>query len=143
MAAAINGNKTLTSIDIGGNNIGPDGAKALAAALQGNEALRSLEMGYNPIGAEGVKALTEIFRHDMKVGLFIQRKVTRYLVKLCTGTYWQLVHWLQLETLKLGWCKIGGGDGAKAVADLIMFNTTLRTLDVRGNGFGNDGKAQK
>ena len=45
-----------------------------------------------------------------------------------------------METLKLGWCKIGAGEGAKAVADLIMFNTTLRTLDLRGNGFGNDGE---
>ena len=45
----------------------------------------------------------------------------------------------QVEVLKMGWCKIGGGAGARAVADLVMFNTTLRTLDVRGNGFGNDG----
>ncbi len=48
---------------------------------------------------------------------------------------------LQVETLKMGWCKIGGGEGAKAVADLVMFNTTLRTLDLRGNGFGNDGQS--
>lgn len=46
----------------------------------------------------------------------------------------------QVETLKLGWCKIGGGEGAKAVADLVMFNTSLKVLDLRGNGFGNDGE---
>ena len=39
----------------------------------------------------------------------------------------------------MGWCKIGKTDGAAAVADLIMFNTTLRSLDVRGNGFENNG----
>ena len=46
---------------------------------------------------------------------------------------------LQVETLKLGWCKVGGGDGAKALADLLMYNTSLRLVDLRGNAFGNDG----
>lgn len=45
----------------------------------------------------------------------------------------------QIETLKVGWCKIGGAEGAKAVADLLMFNTSLQRLDLRGNGLGNDG----
>jgi hypothetical protein len=40
----------------------------------------------------------------------------------------------------MGWCKVGGGEGAKALADLVMFNTTLRTLDLRGNSLGDDGK---
>lgn len=39
----------------------------------------------------------------------------------------------------LGWCKVGGGDGAKAVADMLMYNTSIRRLDLRGNGFGNNG----
>jgi hypothetical protein len=41
--------------------------------------------------------------------------------------------WLQVDTLKVGWCKIGEGDGAKALADLLMFNQTLSTVDLRGN----------
>ncbi len=48
---------------------------------------------------------------------------------------------MQIETLKLGWCKIGGEKGAQAVADLLLFNQTLVTLDVRGNGLGNAGAA--
>lgn len=47
---------------------------------------------------------------------------------------------MNIDTLKMGWCKIGGGDGARAMSDLVMFNTTLKTLDLRGNNFGNDGK---
>ncbi len=38
-----------------------------------------------------------------------------------------------MDTLKIGWCKIGDGDGAKALADLLMFNQTLSTVDLRGN----------
>lgn len=39
----------------------------------------------------------------------------------------------------MGWCKLGGTDGAKHVSDLIMYNTSLVSLDVRGNNFGNSG----
>ncbi len=48
---------------------------------------------------------------------------------------------LQVETLKMGWCNVGAEDGAKAVADLLMFNSTLVTLDLRGNGLGDAGGA--
>jgi len=30
-----------------------------------------------------------------------------------------------VETLKLGWCKIGSDKGAKAIADLLMYNQSL------------------
>ena len=39
----------------------------------------------------------------------------------------------------MGWCNVGAEDGAKAVADLLMFNSTLVTLDLRGNGLGDAG----
>ena len=47
---------------------------------------------------------------------------------------------LQLEVLGMGWCKVGSGDGVKAVADMLMYNNTIRRLDLRGNGLGNDGE---
>ena len=47
---------------------------------------------------------------------------------------------MQIDVLKAGWCKIGEKDGAKAIADLILFNTTLTTLDLRGNGLSNPGR---
>ena len=46
---------------------------------------------------------------------------------------------LQVTTLKMGWCNVGPKDGAKAVADLLMFNSTIATLDLRGNGLGDEG----
>ena len=39
----------------------------------------------------------------------------------------------------MGWCNVGPDDGAKAVADLLMFNDTIATLDLRGNGIGDAG----
>lgn len=43
-----------------------------------------------------------------------------------------------VKEIKLGWCKLGV-PGADAVADLIRFNTTLDTVELQGNTFGNDG----
>ena len=39
----------------------------------------------------------------------------------------------------MGWCKVGENEGAKAIADLILFNTSIATLDLRGNSLNNPG----
>jgi NLR family CARD domain-containing protein 3 len=101
----------LEILDVGANNIGPDGAKTLSTALQNATNLKSIEFGYNPIGPTGVAALADLLKHDQ----------------------------LSVETVKLGWCKIGGADGAKALSNLLMFNQSIKTLDIRGNALGNDG----
>lgn len=67
LAGPIKGATTLRVLDIGGNNIGPDGIAVLVHALKGHEALRSLELGYNPIGPEGVKSLVEVAKYDLQV----------------------------------------------------------------------------
>jgi hypothetical protein len=69
MAHAIADNKSLTLLDVGGNNIGPKGVGALAAALRNHGSLASLELGYNPLGAEGTKTVTELAKFGLpKVG---------------------------------------------------------------------------
>ena len=55
-------NCTLTSLDLYGNNIGPEGAIALANALKTNRTLTVLNLGWNNIGAEGVQTLTEALK---------------------------------------------------------------------------------
>lgn len=67
IAAALKGDASLQALDIGGNNIGPDGIAAVAEALRGNENLATLELGYNPIGAAGAKALAAVIKYDLKV----------------------------------------------------------------------------
>jgi len=36
---------------------------------------------------------------------------------------------------------VGENEGAKAIADLILFNTSIATLDLRGNSLNNPGGA--
>lgn len=132
-------------------------------ALEGCDNLRVLELGYNPFGEEGIKALADVLKYKLQVlpacmappssqhrtrssvseqpccpkGLDsgCRPPSNRLLVVIGTSivsvTYtWRLA---QVDTLKVGWCKIGDGDGAKALADLLMFNQTLSTVDLRGN----------
>lgn len=127
LSKALKGDRTLRSLDLGGNAVGPDGARALADALSGNRTLHSLELGYNPIGPSGAAALAGALKHSSRV-----------------------------KTLKLGWCKLGGkpdeggsvlrerkqdGSGANAAADLLMYCPSLTTLDLRGNELGPGGAA--
>lgn len=49
---------------------------------------------------------------------------------------------IQVEKLGLGWCKVGAEEGARSLADLLMFNTSLRSVDLRGNELGDAGAAQ-
>jgi Ran GTPase-activating protein (RanGAP) involved in mRNA processing and transport len=127
--------KGLKNLDVGGNNIGPEGVASLIRSLkvraeltlfpmsqqhnwftfkcvfgQGHESLESLELGYNPLGAKGTKILTDVAKFDLP----------------------------KLETLKLGWCKLGV-EGSRSISELLVMNSTLRSLDLRGNELGNDG----
>ena len=45
LCPALTNCKALKVLDLGGNNIGPEGAAELATALKGHEMLRMLEMG--------------------------------------------------------------------------------------------------
>ena len=67
LAEALTGDSSLTALDVGGNNIGPEGITALAGALRGNDALRTLELGYNPIREKGAQALADVVKYDLQV----------------------------------------------------------------------------
>jgi Ran GTPase-activating protein (RanGAP) involved in mRNA processing and transport len=67
IAKALEGDSSMVSLDVGGNNIGPDGIAVLAEALRGNETLRTLELGYNPIREKGAQALSDVVKYDLKV----------------------------------------------------------------------------
>eukprot|EP01051_Picozoa_sp_SAG22_P012303 SAG22_NODE_1265_length_4958_cov_61.157440_1_plen_208_part_00 len=56
LAGALQGNRSVTTINLGWNCIGDDGAAALAAALPG-AAVRSIDLRANKIGPDGAAAL--------------------------------------------------------------------------------------
>ena len=52
----------LNNLDLTGNDIGDDGAKAIAEALKVNPVLTTLDLHNNLIGAEGAKAIAEALK---------------------------------------------------------------------------------
>ena len=52
---------------MGGNNIDADGIAVLMAALRGNTTLKTLELGYNPIEEKGAEELSAAIKYDLPV----------------------------------------------------------------------------
>ncbi|KAG9069808.1 hypothetical protein KI688_009133 [Linnemannia hyalina] len=137
LAEALKTNSTLTTLDLGGNSIGFDGAKALAEALKTNSTLATLHLWNNSIGSDGAKALAEALKTNStlttldlgnnSIGSDGAKALAEALKTNST-----------LTTLGLGNNSIGS-DGAKALAEALKTNSTLTTLDLGGNSIGFDG----
>ena len=97
-----------------GNDVGEDGARALAAALRdgGGRALATLDLGYNHLTADGAAALADALAADGGAPA--------------------------LHTLWLGSNGVAD-DGARALARMLRTNTRLRALGLWNNGVGCDG----
>ena len=104
LATALKGNDTLTSLNLHDNDIGDEGAKALATAMKENENIKltSLNLRANNIGDEGARAIATAMKENEKI------KLTR---------------------LNLGLNAIGD-EGAKALAMALLENDTLTFLDL-------------
>ena len=92
------------------NNIGDEGAKAIADALKSNTSLTTIDLRGNNIGDEGAKAIAEALKGNTS-----------------------------LTSINLSNNNIGD-EGAKAIADALKFNTSLTTIDLDNNNLGDEGK---
>ena len=63
IAKALETNTTLSKLDLRGNNIGDEGATAIAKALETNTTLSSLNLTWNNIGKEAKRVLKNIQTH--------------------------------------------------------------------------------
>ena len=109
LAGVLKENKTLTTLNLGSNNIDSEGAKALAAALEVNKTLTTLNLSDNNIGPEEAKALAE--------ALEVNKTLT---------------------TLDLFHNNIGP-EGAKELAEALKVNKTLNMLNLETNDIGLEG----
>ncbi|KOO26799.1 hypothetical protein Ctob_001341, partial [Chrysochromulina tobinii] len=116
IAEALKVNAVMTTLNLRVNNIGVEGAKAIAEALKVNAVLTTLHLDANNIGAVGAKAIAEAL------------KVNAVLTEL------RLYH------------NNIGNDGAKAIAEALKVNAVLTSLDLAGSpftsassGIGDDG----
>jgi Ran GTPase-activating protein (RanGAP) involved in mRNA processing and transport len=67
MAAALEHNTTLTQLNLEDNQIGDEGAKALAAALEHNFSLTLLDLRSNPISANVKNQLERLIKRNQRL----------------------------------------------------------------------------
>ncbi|CAF1008827.1 unnamed protein product [Rotaria sordida] len=109
VAYGIQNNRTLTTLDLSHNQIGPTGAKYLSDALRINTVLTTLILVWNDIRSEGAQHLGDLLRVNTT-----------------------------LTTLDLSHNEIGL-QGTQNLSDALRINTTLTTLDLSSNQIGPQG----
>ena len=109
LAAGVAASGSLAKLNLAWNQIGDVGAKAIAEALKSSGSLVTLDLNSNRIGNEGAKAIAEA-----------------------------LVSSGSLATLVLSHNTIGN-EGAKALAEVLASSGSLATLNLYGCGIGDEG----
>ena len=102
-------NTSITVLYLLGNQIGDEGAKVIADALKTNTSVTVLYLPGNQIGVEGAKVIADAL------------KTNTTLTKL----------YLSMNQI--------GDEGAKAIADALKENTTLTELNLSVNDIGDEG----
>ncbi|KAK3280020.1 hypothetical protein CYMTET_12124 [Cymbomonas tetramitiformis] len=158
-------NTSLNTLNLKSNQIGPEGAKALAAALTPNEkgvfntSLNTLKLSGNEIRPEGAKALAAALTPNEK-GVFntslntldvcnddITGEAAQQLAEVvlkhpCMKQFnkimMQDIRDDKVQELNLRH-KLIGFPGALVLSKLLVFNTSLNTVDVSWNYIGPEG----
>jgi len=109
LVKALKSNTTLTSINLAGNEMSPEGAQVLAEALKSNTTLTSINLEDNAMGPEGAQALAEALKSNTT-----------------------------LTSIDLAQNGMGPG-GAQALAEALKTNTTLTSINLYNNQMGPKG----
>ena len=127
----------LQTLDLHSNNMGNDGAKALADCLKHHNNLQTLYLYSNNIGNDGAKALADCLKHhtNLQTLSLSSNNIGSVGAKALADC---LKHHTNLQKLYLYSNNIGS-DGAKALADCLKHHTNLQILYLYSNNIGSDG----
>ncbi|KOO32853.1 hypothetical protein Ctob_010456 [Chrysochromulina tobinii] len=127
----------LTTLCLGSNSIGDEGAKAIAEALKVNTVMTELNLSWNLIGVDGAKAIAEALKVNTAV-------TTLYLNHNSFGDEGAIAIAEALKvnevltTLDLYRHDIGP-EGAIAIAEALKVNAVVTNLNLRSNSIGVEG----
>lgn len=165
LAAALEPNTTLTSLNLHDNFLEGEGGAAIAAMLKENCYITELDVSSNKLGARGCQWMCDMLQNNvnlLKIDLSnngFTDKDTRYLLDALKGndklTWMNLSHNKfseksgenlglgisfndALEYLDLSWNHIRR-NGAIEISNGLRTNCTLKTVNLSFNGFSNDG----
>ncbi|OEL31478.1 Protein NLRC3 [Dichanthelium oligosanthes] len=137
VAEFIKRTKSLLWFSLYMNDISDEGAEKVAEALKDNKTISTIDLGGNNIHSKGVSAIAETLKDNSVLTTLdlSYNPIGSDGVKALCDV---LKFHGKIQTLKLGWCQIGV-QGAEFIADCLKYNTALSTLDLRANGLGDDG----
>ena len=139
------GNKTLTTLDISGNNIGVEGAIAIAEALKVNTTLTTLNISYNNISYFGAGKIAKALENNITLTTL---DISNNEIMANGGKCFANMLKTNKTLLELNICNnyIGKVDinneytgGAEVLAEALGEggNTTLTSIDMSENMFNN------
>ncbi|MDA9573948.1 hypothetical protein N9R48_03395, partial [Rickettsiales bacterium] len=137
LAQVLEKNSTVTSINLSGNNIGDEGTEALALALKEKSTVTSINLSGNNIGAEGAKALAQVLEKNSTV-TSINLSGNNIGAEGAKALAQVLEENSTVTSIDLSFNNIGP-EGAKALADALQVNKTLIELNLQRNQIGAKG----
>lgn len=133
--------KTLEEIAMPQNGIYHIGISALSDAFKENPNIKILNLNDNTIGPKGAEALAEAFYHMQKLqDINFGDCLLKTKGALAIADAIQDEH-QELETLNFGFNEIRA-DGGFCIAAAMENKRLLKSLDINGNMFGQEGREQ-
>jgi len=136
---AIMKGKKMVSIGMAGCNLGPEGAKEMAELVSVSASLTSINVGFNNIGqaaALELLAVMEVKKSMVSVGMASCSLGVEGAKEVAELV--SVSGSLTEVNLRNNWL---GSEGAKFIADALRVNGSLTSLNVRFNNLGDAGEA--
>jgi len=129
LAELLRKNKTISSLALTNNNIGPDKLAMLVSALEENNTLTHLNFALNPLGNEGISVLCQsLAKNDAFKSLDVENTKMGYegVKVLCNLIKQKSFIHLSIANNDISL------EGVEILADALRHNHTLTTLDLGG-----------
>ncbi len=137
LAEALKYNTSVTSIKLSSNKIGDEGAIALAEALKSNTSVTSIALWKNNIGAEGARALAEVLKYNTSI-TSIKLSLNKIGDEGAIALADALKYNTSITDINL-WRNNIGDEGARALADALKYNTSVTYINLWENNIGAEG----
>jgi hypothetical protein len=129
---------SITSVYLGGNGFGVEGAKLIGEWLSAAPKLKTLDVRYNDMAGPGMEALCQSLLDTPVVYLYVEGNLIGDQGAIALATHLKQVHACQIQELFLGANQIESA-GAIALASSLESNKLVSKIYLEGNAMGLEG----
>ena len=137
LSKALKANSSLTSLNLGGNFVGEDGASSLSKALKANSSLTNLNLSQNSIGDDGASSLSKALKANFSL-TSLNLSATSIGDAGASSLSKALKANSSLANLNLSINSIGDA-GASSLSKALKANSSLTNLNLSLNSIGDAG----